>query len=82
MTNERMEAEDREEVANLASRAKKLISRRSLIASTGSRLVLPVLATFLISRDAMAMSGSGQSAMMMSGGGSNAQGDDFDPGQQ
>ena len=59
MTGESLEPEDRERIANLASRAGKLISRRSVVALTGRRLALPIQATYVVSKTAMAMSGSG-----------------------
>ena len=49
MTSERLEPEDREQIANLASSAEKLISRRSMVAMAGRRLALPILVTFLVS---------------------------------
>ena len=50
--------QDQKNVKALADRAGELIDRRTL-ASTGLKLALPALATYMVSREAMAMAGSG-----------------------
>ncbi len=58
MTDEPLEPPEQDEVSDLAARAEQRISRRAMLAKTGRRLALPILCTFLVSKEAMAMSGS------------------------
>ena len=54
-----LKIKDRAEIGSLAARAEPLVSRRSMFVDTGRRLVLPVLVTFFVSKEAMAAGGSG-----------------------
>ncbi len=57
-------AEELGQIEALAARAEPLMTRRAMFVSTGQRFALPVLASFLISKEAMAASGSGGPSMM------------------
>ena len=57
MTNEPLD-QDQMNIQALADRAAKLVDRRTMLVSTARIIALPVLLTHVVSREAMAMTGS------------------------
>ena len=58
-TERELAPQESEQITDLADRAESLISRRTMLISTGRKLVLPMLVTCFVSREAMAAGGSG-----------------------
>ena len=63
MTHDSLHPVDRDPVEDLNNRAAELIDRRDMLASTGRKLALPILVTYVCSANAMGQTGSGGAAV-------------------